>query len=444
MSDTSPSAFTTHISLPPPIPQQTYTHLTSFLHPSNPTPLPPQLEILPPALIPTTTTDPTWPLLIFRQNLGIPKKTLIQAVVAARQIFFHFSPPINSSPETLRRRKLEAATILLVFDSEHLTAANYHREYFSIGHHESSSLCVPEWSVEAEFMLVEGLLTSPGLDKHSKSPTLWSLRRWLVEKFGLGELRRSSVEVFEVPVGRGVGGDGKRKHEELMERVQHELGMVRTAGDIHARNYHAWQYARFILTHLMPPQPTPSMADQTSIPNNSTSILTIAEDHFDHSLRHPTDTSIWSFLLFLLTTYHTSTLPCAIAILSRTISALSELERPHHRDSVSGGETMWNFVRIALGGGETREGVVQLPVARKGLLKMVEVVAVQRGEQLRDEESEGISAQEREEIMGIINEQGQRRSDSPSLASEVPGYLSEKRFAWRAWAWIKRRGEGEL
>jgi len=114
---------------------------------------------------------------------------------------------------------------------------------------------------------------------------------------------------------------------------------------------------------------------------------------------------------------------------------------------------MWNFVRIALGGGE---GVVQLPVARKGLLKRIEIVAGAGGEELRAEEwenegedSEGFSAEEREEIRRIIQEHGQERSDSPLMISlapegaEKPRYLSEKRFAWRAWVWIGRRGMGD-
>ncbi|RPB22591.1 hypothetical protein L211DRAFT_839637 [Terfezia boudieri ATCC MYA-4762] len=458
MSDDCPSA-STRMNFPPPNPQQIYTHLTSFLHPSNPTALPPQLEILPPALIPCAppiTTDPTsssWPLLINHPHLGIPRNSLIQAVIIAREIFFHSSSPINCfSPEPLRWRKLLAATVLLVFDPEHLTAANYHREYFSISNHELARLRVPEWSIEAEFTLVEGLLTSPGLDKHSKSPTLWSLRKWLVKRFGLRRLRRrSSVEVFEVPVWGEVGGDGKREHEDLMKRVQYELGLVRMAGSIHARNYHAWQYARFILTQLLPPQPTPTMADTASNLNcsqYSTSLVTLTQTHFDHSLLHPTDTSIWSFLLFLLTTYSTSTSPRVVPILSQTISVLSEREPPHRGADVGGGEAMWNFVRVALGGGKAGEGVVHLPAARKALLKRVEAMAVQGGEQLRaeawDEEVDGASAQERKE-MKIIYKQRQGRSDNPlriNLALEVPeklGYLSEKTFAWKAWAWIKRR-----
>lgn len=109
---------------------------------------------------------------------------------------------------------------------------------------------------------------------------------------------------------------------------------------------------------------------------------------------------------------------------------------------------MWNFVRVALGGGKAGEGVVHLPAARKALLKRVEAMAVQGGEQLRaeawDEEVDGASAQERKE-MKIIYKQRQGRSDNPlriNLALEVPeklGYLSEKTFAWKAWAWIKRR-----
>lgn len=113
---------------------------------------------------------------------------------------------------------------------------------------------------------------------------------------------------------------------------------------------------------------------------------------------------------------------------------------------------MWNFVRIAMGGGEGGEGVVHLPVARKGLLRMIEAVAMQgegnhRRAEAWDGGVDGPSGQEREEIRREIHEQGQGRSDSPliiSLAPEKPDYLiDEKSMAWRAWVWIRRRGKGD-
>ena len=203
---------------------------------------------------------------------------LIQAFVAAREIFFRkecteqggdgkegveAKKKENEESRRRRREKLEAATVLLLFDPEHVTAANYHREYFAHcinnaneAGSESESDSPPAWGITAEMTLLEGLLTSPGLDKHSKSPTLWSLRRWLVRKFGVYRARRRSV----VDVDEGVQvtcGDAERRlsqdvhpaeigskialqreHDELMKDVHHSLGIVKQAGGIHARNYH--------------------------------------------------------------------------------------------------------------------------------------------------------------------------------------------------------------
>jgi len=107
---------------------------------------------------------------------------------------------------------------------------------------------------------------------------------------------------------------------------------------------------------------------------------------------------------------------------------------------------MWNFVRVALGVGEAGEGVVHLPMARKELLRMIEAVVVQGARQLRaGGEIDGDSARERGE-MKVRYEQGQGRSDNPSMSSlapevpEKPRYLSGESMAWRAWAWIERRG----
>lgn len=201
--------------------------------------------------------------------------------------------------------------------------------------------------------------------------------------------------------------------------------------------------------------------DSNSKAYRSRSLYDLTNTHFTHSLLHPTDTSIWSFLLFLLTTYPEETSALAVPILSQTISALSELEPPLRgvvprfiREGERGGrEAMWNFVRTVIGGGEGGMGLCQILVARAGLLRQIEQTAL-KGARFRAAQAAGAKQEQhqdaKDDISVKISAEDQMelaRRDSPPLialdpeAPKKPGYLNEERFAWRAYAWIGRRAK---
>ena len=63
-------------------------------------------------------------------------------------------------------------TIIILFDSEHLTAVNTRKR-----------IMVQETEmVAAEVQIITNILNSP-LHRHAKSPLLWSHRRWLLLNF---------------------------------------------------------------------------------------------------------------------------------------------------------------------------------------------------------------------------------------------------------------------
>ncbi|KAJ3564922.1 hypothetical protein NPX13_g7680 [Xylaria arbuscula] len=138
-----------------------------------------------------------------------------------------------------------ATSIMLLMDPEHLTAANLRKRALS------ASGNLTKDAINREIRFVDTLLTAR-LHRHTKSPTLWSHRRWLV----------SSYLSLEAP--RDIRNDIKY--------------VVMVAGGRHPRNYVAWQHARFLLDS------DPSLA------------TTIAFDAKDFCLKNHSDTSAWSFL----------------------------------------------------------------------------------------------------------------------------------------------------
>ena len=270
--------------------------------------------------------------------------------------------------------KLHASTVLLLFDPEHLTAANFHREFFSsspsvdsgddsdgiddddiddksthqttaeIGscstrgkkrwkrimgkgggrgegrggrrkERSRSNRCYRTWSVHSELVLLEGLLTSPGLDKHSKSPTLWALRQWIIT---------NTTNTFSPSTGR-VGSPTPAA------LIHSELCIVARANNIHPRNYRAWQHARNLIVlgmgvgvggnggedgdgHMDGHESRDADADRYKVGvvvhrGKLGWINSLAITHFDtQCLRRTRDISVWAFLGFLLS------LPISLAV----------------------------------------------------------------------------------------------------------------------------------
>lgn len=174
--------------------------------------------------------------------VAIPKLRLVQAFFVAHQILRRH---LESDGKIITDDVHTATFILLLMDPEHLTAANIRKRVLSAGGNAT------QIALKKEQRFVDALLTAR-LHRHTKSPTLWSHRRWLV----------ATCWALGMPW-------------DVRQDIQN---VVMVAGQRHPRNYVAWQHARFLLNR------DPSLA------------ATIAADAKDFCLRNHSDISGWAFL----------------------------------------------------------------------------------------------------------------------------------------------------
>lgn len=263
-----------------------YAQLIRALHPSPSAVL--EIEILPSSFPPRILHE--------SPAVGVPKSLLIPLYLQARETFFgHVSSSHGSDPY---RAALQATAVMLLFDPNHLTAANFrkrHIQRFSSdrtvnGHCNDQG---PRGLAEAviyELRFLASLATSP-LSKHAKSPTLWAQRLWIVRNFSqLATRVHATDEVIQTMIMRhGIRGfwDG-------------ELMIVFKAGERHPRNYYAWQYARqlFSVVHAEQPELMEGRNWNRKMLRDSVGLV--------HAwcLMYPRDISGWAFLLFLLERLH--------------------------------------------------------------------------------------------------------------------------------------------
>lgn len=195
--------------------------------------------------------------------LAISKVGLVQAFFRARQLLQKYrgvDGNASDQQERFTEAEVSAATaVILLMDPEHLTAANTRKRL--IGKAPSGGEDVVH-RLRRERYLVDSLLTSR-LHRHTKSPTLWSHRRW----------------ILEVSAREGV-------HLDVLRDV---TGVIMVAGERHPRNYYAWCHARWLLEGLLP--------GLVQEPRFEKAVIDAVKDW---CFRHHTDISGWSFLYFLL------------------------------------------------------------------------------------------------------------------------------------------------
>jgi protein prenyltransferase alpha subunit repeat containing protein 1 len=194
-------------------------------------------------------------VLVEVNSIGIPKTKLIQAFVVARQVFFkHIKDGFSAHYQDIRN----STAVILLTDPEHLTAANARKRLIQkVQKHDVAGI---EEALTKELYFIDSLLTSR-LNRHTKSPTLWGHRRWLLE------LRQSIGIRHDV-------------HRDL-------ASIVMIAAERHPRNYYAWSHMRWLVE---------SVEDGLDASSNELLI----ENMKNWCLKHPSDTSGWSFLLFCL------------------------------------------------------------------------------------------------------------------------------------------------
>ena len=179
---------------------------------------------------------------------------------------------------------MTATQVILLFDPEYITAANFRKKRFL---RLADSQCIsksPKLTglIKNELMYLETLFTSP-LHRHTKSPTLWHHRRWLVKQY-FNEICQVYNRTKMVPAGE------KGAYKWLWMK---ELDVVMRSGDRHPNNYYAWTYARWLLDFLTKNYPMGADGSDENLAQDS------AQEILNWCLGHPTDISGWSFLLHL-------------------------------------------------------------------------------------------------------------------------------------------------
>ena len=189
--------------------------------------------------------------------LAIPKLFLLRAFIAARMMLNHYHE--RQAPAAEDEVALHATAVILLFDPEHLTAANTRKRAML---QEESLGADTEEILDSEFYFVDSLLTSR-LHRHTKSPTLWAHREWLLRK--------------------------SRKAQIYIDVVRDLTEVIFVSAERHPRNYYAWSHARYLIELLCQTQ---DKQEQT--------MIRIVEKVKKWCFSHHNDISGWSFLMRLL------------------------------------------------------------------------------------------------------------------------------------------------
>ncbi|KAF2491257.1 protein prenylyltransferase [Lophium mytilinum] len=250
-------------------------------------------------------------------NLGVSKKILTQAFLKARQSFF----ATNHDPD-LEDLCLESTRIILLFDPEHLTAANFRKrriDKIKQAYSEENRKPIAV-ALQREVDFLDSILTSP-LHRQTKSPTLWHHRSYIISHL---RLHRDLADDFDF----------------TGSVIQTELGCVFKASERHPKNYYAWRHARTMLTVIIHELRRENTDDEGNtwvyhLQRMLESATTYTEKW---CLKNPSDTSGWSFLAFLL--QHLRSLDWKYDLITKILSVALRWGWQY--------ESVWAFFRMML------------------------------------------------------------------------------------------------
>ncbi|KKA26130.1 hypothetical protein TD95_003896 [Thielaviopsis punctulata] len=200
--------------------------------------------------------DPSVNVLRTENAVAIPKLRLVQGFFVARALLQKHAAGIPQEAQA-RREVRRASAVCLMMDAENLTAANTRKRLLAAEIQNATGEALQEllWG---EKWLLDSILTS-WLHRHTKSPTLWSHRRWLLGQFTAHGLASEIHAADEIAC------------------------VIGPAGEQHPRNYYAWNHARGIVTGFP-----------------GTAAGELVEVCKKWAWKHHGDVSGWSFLLFVL------------------------------------------------------------------------------------------------------------------------------------------------
>lgn len=189
--------------------------------------------------------------------IAVPKLRLVQAFIFARALLYK------------KEDESRATAVMLLMDPEHLTAANTRKRLLQDGINSGTDV---ETRIRDELYFVDSLLTSR-LHRHTKSPTLWGHRQWLMQRF--------------------------REHGLKIDATSIMTRVISVAAERHPRNYYAWLHARY-LTNAVSETAAVASASREEDKDKDTDLAGMLEAAKSWTLRHHDDVSGWAFLMFFL------------------------------------------------------------------------------------------------------------------------------------------------
>jgi protein prenyltransferase alpha subunit repeat containing protein 1 len=249
-------------------------------------------------------------VLVDGNSVALSKSKLVQAFIIARNIFFQH---LRDCSEDKSLDCRNATAIMLLMDPEHLTAANARKRFIQKSQRDSRANL--EQILKAELHFVDSFLTSR-LHRHTKSPTLWGHRRWVLD------VCKSSRMEYDI-------------HHDLKT-------VVLVAAERHPRNYYAWSHLRWLVQ---------SFTTCSAMPITSSDFNKLVSVVKGWCLRHPADTSGFSFLLFCLSIPgnfgDVSKMQLRSSICSEVVRLAVCFQWTH--------ETIWVFLRTLIASGGVSE-----------------------------------------------------------------------------------------
>ncbi|KAK0107132.1 hypothetical protein ONS95_003838 [Cadophora gregata] len=246
-------------------------------------------------------------VLVEGNNIAVTKIKLVQAFIVARQRSFK---SLRDCHEEKDKELRDATAVMLLMDPEHLTAANTRKRL--IINYENGSRSEHEHLLRNELRFVDGYLTSR-LHRHTKSPTLWSHRRWILEKFK----------------------DLDMEHDILQDLKT----VVLVAAERHPRNYYAWSHMRWLAQVF--DSPTTRISDGPISWSGHSTMTSIVKNW---CLKNPSDTSGFSFLLFCLFNTRPSSTSASTELCSTVCADILRLAVSFNWTH----ESVWVFLRTVV------------------------------------------------------------------------------------------------
>ncbi|KAH7173748.1 uncharacterized protein B0J16DRAFT_350798 [Fusarium flagelliforme] len=243
--------------------------------------------------------------------VAIPKLRIVQAFIVAQKLHKQF---LTEDGNVSRKHILRSTAVMLLMDPEHLTAANTRKRLIMTKLKDKDV----EDILRSEKHLLDSLLTSR-LHRHTKSPTLWNHRRWLMEQYHLHDI--------EVPVEDDISN------------------IIMVSGERHPRNYYAWCHARYLINAFILPSSKAEEALSRMIASTQ-----------KWCFAHHNDISGWQFLIFMLDKRPSET----SAVFRETLKLACSFKWRN--------ESVWYFLRYIAASGAGTADMEEFENVRRALL----------------------------------------------------------------------------